>query len=123
MTSNSNNAPGFPIKQFVRIDAADVTDATNILIVELNSLFTSLGAGVVPAVTQKQVRNWLAANNYIYTIDQAVPADIGNVVNIAWDHGNTMLFGDVLYQFIQTTLGFNNLQMMSAFAQMQELQS
>ena len=73
-------------------------------------------------VTQKQIRAWAASTGsplYIYTIDNACPADIANIVNIQWNHGNTMAVGDPLYLFIQSTLGFSSAQMSAAFTVMQ----
>ena len=118
---NQNTGIGSPLKQFVRIEPADTCDAINVLIVELNNLFTS--GGIIPGstVTQKQFRAWAAANGspvYIYTIDQAVSADIADNVNIRWNHGNTMAINDALYNFIQSTLSFSNAQMLAAFAAM-----
>jgi hypothetical protein len=72
----------------------------------------------VGAVTQKQIRGWLANNGvpaYIYTVDAECPADIADAVNIQWLHGNTMVQGDPLYVFIETTLGFTAFQMATAF--------
>jgi hypothetical protein len=81
-----------------------------------------LGATSSPTVTMKQLRLWLAANGapaYIYTVDQAVSADIASTINIYWLHGNTMVTGDPLYVFIQTTLGFTSTQMAAALVGMQ----
>lgn len=74
------------------------------------------------AVTQKQLRGWLANNGipaYIYTVDAVCPADIANAVNIQWLHGNTMVQGDPLYVFIETTLGFTPTQMATAYQAME----
>jgi len=115
--------PNFPIAQFYDIPAQSVTDAVNLLIVELNALFVQGGIAPTPGtlVTQKQFRTWLAANGaplYIYTVDQAVPSDIASPINIQWNHSNTMIQGDALYNFIQSTLGFTNGQMLLAFLAM-----
>ena len=84
---------------------------------QIATLYSAANLGA----TQKQVRAWAAANGsplYIYTLDNACPADIANIVNIQWNHGNTMTVGDSLYNFIQTTLSFTTFQMTSAFAAM-----
>jgi hypothetical protein len=117
------STPNFPIRQFYDIPAQETTDAVNQLIVELNQLFVQGGIAPTPGtlVTQKQLRTWLALNGnplYIYTVDQAVTADIATAVNIQWNHGNTMIQGDALYNFIQSTLGLTGPQMLSAFAAM-----
>lgn len=78
--------------------------------------------GPADSVTQKQMRGWLAANGsplYIYTVDAACPADIADTVNIEWLHGDSMVLGDTLYVFIQSTLGFTADDMAAAFAAMQ----
>lgn len=86
------------------------------------SQIVALASGVAPSVTQKQLRAWLASNGvpvYIYTVDAACPADIASSVNIQWLHGNTMVVGDPLYVFIETTLGFNAAQMLAAYNAME----
>lgn len=73
------------------------------------------------AATQTQFRSWAAATGsplYIYTIDNACPADIASDINIQWNHGGYMYIGDPLYLFIQSTLGFSTAQMSAAFAVM-----
>ena len=116
--------PTFPIPQFYKIDSANITDSINQLIVDLNALFLVAGEAPTPGtiVTMKQVYAWASNNGvplYMYTLDQACPADIANAVNIQWRHGGTMIQGDALYRFIQATLGFNDAQMLLAFAAMQ----
>lgn len=122
---NQNTGPGFPIRQFLRIDTADICDAVNILIVEINQLIMASGGDPFVTVTQKQMRTWLATHGsnpvYIYTVDNAVSALIADPVNIAWDHANSMTLNDALYQFIQSTLGFSTSQMLVAFLEMQAL--
>ena len=54
-------------------------------------------------VTIKQVRAWASANGsplYIYTIDQAMSADIANPAYTIWHSGPTMKQGDALFAFI-----------------------
>ena len=73
----------YPIKQFVIIAPQDITDCVNALVVDINANLAQLGATASPTVTAKQMRGWLAANGaplYIYTVDNAVPADIANAV-------------------------------------------
>lgn len=112
----------FPIQQFVRIEANQITDAVNLLIVDINALFASLGVGAGAYASQHQLRAWASNNGsplYIYTLDQAVNALISNDINIRWNHSPTIVQGDPLYLFIQTTLGFTTLQMLAALAAMQ----
>lgn len=111
----------YPIRQFRIVVPESITDALNALVVDINANLQLLGATSAPTVTAKQMRNWLAANGtplYIYTLDNACPADIANPVNIAWNHANTMAQGDGLYQFIQTTLGLSDSQMLAAIIAM-----
>ena len=116
-------APAFPIRLFQDIDSALVTDSVNQLIVELNALFVQGGITPIPGtmVTMKQVYSWAAANGnplYVYTLDQACPADIANPINYQWTRSGTMVQNDPLYNFIASTLGFNPAQMLSAFSAM-----
>ena len=111
----------YPIKQFVIIAPQDITDCVNALVVDINTNLATLGATSVPTVTLKQVRAWAASNGaplYIYTLDNACSADIASLVNIQWNHGNTMVQGDALYNFIQATLGFTPSQMLAAILAM-----
>ena len=111
-----------PIKSFSQVPPEAIVDAFNSLIVDINAADASLGMSQSPFVTMKQLRLWAAANGtplYIYTIDNAVPADIASTVNIQWNHGNTMVYSDALYTFIQSTLGFTSNQMVTALAAMQ----
>lgn len=111
-----------PIKSFAQIPPEAIVDAFNTLIVDINNADASMGVSPSPFVTMKQLRLWAAANGaplYIYTIDNAVPADIASTVNIQWNHANTMVYGDALYSFIQSTLGFTSAQMLAALAAMQ----
>ena len=112
----------YPIKQFVIIAPNDITDAFNALVIDINTNLATLGATSVPTVTAKQLRGWLAANGaplYIYMVDNVCPADIANAVNIQWNHGNTMVQGDALYNFIQATLGFTAAQMLETIFAME----
>lgn len=112
----------YPIRQFRIVVPESITDALNALVVDINTNLQLLGASSVPTVTTKQLRLWAASAGaplYIYQIDNACPSDIANAVNIQWEHGNTMVSGDALYQFIQTTLGFNAAQMAAAMTTMQ----
>jgi len=111
-----------PIKSFSQVPPEAIVDAFNSLIVDINAADASLGMSQSPFVTMKQLRLWAASNgspSYIYTIDNAVSADIANVVNIQWNHGNTMVYSDALYVFIQSTLGFTSGQMVTALSAMQ----
>ena len=85
------------------------------------SQIAMLAAPTAGSASQKQIRAWAAATGfppYIYTIDNACPADIANTINIEWLHGNTMAVGDALYLFIQATLGFTSSQMLAAYTAM-----
>jgi len=67
------------------------------------------GALLQGYITISQVKAWLAANGtplYIYTVYNALAADIASTANIEWSNGTTMVRGDPLDSFIETTLGF-----------------
>jgi len=54
------------------------------------------------------VRKWLAANGtplYIYTVDNAVSADIADPINMLWNDSYLVTANDPLDTFIRTTLG------------------
>jgi len=111
--------PGLP--QAISLSGAELIEAVQAG-VSVKVSASQLAFYVIGAVTQNQMRTWLAANGfpaYIYTVDFAVPADIADPVNIRWLHGNTLSVGDPLYLFIQTTLGFTSGQMIAAYAAMQ----
>ena len=97
-------APTFPIQQFIRIEANQITDAVNLLIVDINALFASLGVGSGGYASQHQLRAWASNNGsplYIYTIDQAVDALISNDINIRWNHSATIVQGDLVTRLAQ----------------------
>jgi hypothetical protein len=76
---------------------------------------------ITEGVSQNQMRAWASANGsplYIFTIEGACPSDISNLVNVQWMHGNSMVSGDPLYNFIESTLGFTGLQMATAYTAM-----
>ena len=112
-----------PIAGFARVPADAVADAFNSLIRDINAALSAIGLSAsTPFVTSKQLHLWAAANGspvYIYTLDNSVPADIANAVNIQWFHGNTMQQGDALYNFVKSTLGFTDPQMITAMTAMQ----
>lgn len=74
-------------------------------------------------VTMKQLRTWLAINGFIVIVDNNIPADISNQLNVLWHHSGTIRQNDALYVFIQTTLGYTSSAMAVAFEQMQELEA
>ena len=111
-----------PIRGFSNVAPEQIVDALNQLITDINAAMYSTGGAQVPYATIAQVRQWAAANGsplYIYTIDNAMPADIAQTTNIIWNHGSTMKQGDALYAFIQSTLGFSSAQMLAALTTMQ----
>jgi hypothetical protein len=110
--------------QIPNLPAAIALSGAELIEIVQNGVSMKASVSLIPyvsatgAVTQKQVREWLANNGvppYIYAVDVACPADIANTVNIQWLHGNLMFPGDPLYVFIQTTLGFTAFQMATAF--------
>lgn len=59
--------------------------------------------------TVLQLKRWAAANGapkYIYTLDNAVDADVANANRINWFDALTMTEGDVLSEWARTKLGF-----------------
>jgi hypothetical protein len=70
------------------------------------------------AVTMVQMRNALVSTGggVIYTVSNAIPADIADPVNIAWTAGSTVAPGDVLALSIQASLSYSAAQMDALFA-------
>lgn len=68
--------------------------------------------------TNRQFRTALAniaspPPNALVDVDNNVPADISNAVNIQWNHGNWVLYGDDVCLFTQSILGYSNAQMLA----------
>lgn len=104
----------FPVYSQSNGDARKVSASTLVDYIKAND-------GQLNSVTMKQLRMWLVSNGtpaYIYAVDSNIPADIGNQLNILWNHSGTMYQYDALYAFIQTILGFTAGQMAAAFMQM-----
>lgn len=78
----------------------------------------NLPANIAPSglfCTNRQWRSALAAipspsPNALIEVDNNVPADISNAINIQWNHGEWVVSGDALYVFTQTTLGYSSSQ-------------
>jgi hypothetical protein len=70
------------------------------------------------AVTQVQMRNALVTTGggAIYTVSNAIPADIADPVNVAWTSSNVVSPGDALAVSIQASLGYSTAQMDALFA-------
>lgn len=66
--------------------------------------------------SNRQMRSALNAAGQLVTIDGAVSADITNTVTIEWRNGSVIVNGDAVASFIQTTLGYTNVQMLALFA-------
>ena len=66
--------------------------------------------------SNRQMREALNAAGALVTIDGAVSADITNNVTIEWRNGSIIVNGDAVASFIQTTLGYTNMQMLALFA-------
>jgi hypothetical protein len=106
------------------IASSVVNEATRALAAEariayvISVIAPSTGPFVL-GVTVAQAMAWAAANGVLYTLDNAVPADIANAVTMRWRRGLFLSPGDALYTFVQTTLGYTAGQMTTAFSAMQ----
>ncbi|PPQ39381.1 hypothetical protein SAMN06265338_103227 [Rhodoblastus acidophilus] len=103
-------------------------DAVEITLQELRRDIGAASSLFSNSVTMRQARTWLASQSVaglsaIYVIDQGVSADIADPLTIQWRHGATMVAGDALYAFIQSTLGLSSSQMGAAFVAMKGLAS
>lgn len=69
------------------------------------------------SVSVSQIKQALAAvsSATLYSVNNAVSADVASIANIIWTSGRTDL-NDALYTLIQTTLGYTNNQMAALYA-------
>lgn len=72
-------------------------------------------------VTMRQWRLALVAQGIIYTVSNAIPADIADPVNIEWNSGATVTQNDALYIAAQVAAGYTNAQMAALIALAGEL--
>lgn len=72
-------------------------------------------------VTMRQYRLALRANGIIYTVSNAISADIADPVNIEWNSGATVTQNDALSIATQVAAGYTNVQMAALFALAGEL--
>lgn len=78
----------------------------------------NLPAQIAPSglfCTNRQWRSALAAiaspsPNALVTVDDAIPADISNSINIQWNHGEWVVAGDGVYVYTQSVLGYSSGQ-------------
>jgi len=71
--------------------------------------------------TNRQFRLALAAvssplPNAMVEIDNNIPADISNPVNIQWNHGGWVVENDALYNYTQSVLSYTSAQMLTLMA-------
>ena len=62
-------------------------------------------------ITLAQARRQLRALNVFTQIDAAANADLASAVYDAWNYGNGVTRGEVLADFVQSTLGWADTQM------------
>lgn len=78
------------------------------------------GLSTATGVTTPSWRQLLAAmasQGVLYGVAEAVPSDITNSYNIAWNHAYTMPISDPFVSgFLQPTLGYTNAQMTALYA-------
>ncbi len=93
-------------------DAGELRAYLNTLVNELNA--QTYGSDV----TVYQMKCALAAlgGGQIYTVQNAISADIADAVNIEWTSGNVVTMGDPLAASIQSSLSYNDAQMTALFA-------
>lgn len=67
-------------------------------------------------VTLYQFKTALASTGVITSVSQAISADPANLVNIEWNSGGTVTYGDPLSNLVQSVTGWTNTQMLNLFA-------
>jgi hypothetical protein len=85
--------------------------------------YSGSGTGTVPVVpgtntspvTQRQFRTALSLAGVIHLVQESIPSDISNAVNIEWLSGAPVTPGDTLALWTQGVLGYSNAQMTSLF--------
>ena len=81
---------------------------------QIAGLFTSIG---VASPSWRQLLAAMASQGVLYAVAEAVPSDITNSYNIAWNHAYTMPITDPFVSgFLKPTLGYNNAQMTALYA-------
>ncbi len=114
-----SNVYQFPIRQFAAISSAQITEALNDLIVELNwALVNAIGgAGMSGVVTKPQLfaaitQSALDANLLV----QKVPPDYNTAAARQYYTSNVVYQGSDLATLVQNTYGLTTVQMNTLFA-------
>lgn len=72
----------------------------------------SFSLGQKPGVSIRQLKTQLSVNGQLNTIENAMSADVTNLVTIQWRNGALCSPVDALYLFIQSTLALSTEQML-----------
>jgi hypothetical protein len=69
-------------------------------------------------VTLKQMKQALANDSSVtlYAVNDVIPGDVADPINIQWTSGGMVVPGDALAVLIQATLGYSGAQMTALFA-------
>lgn len=66
--------------------------------------------------TMRQLLSVLALQGLLFEVFEALPSDITNTYNIAWNHASSISIGDIFVTgFLQPVLGYTNTQMQALF--------
>lgn len=113
-----NLPPAIALTGGEQLEAVQAGVSVRISTTQIAFFTQNLPANVAPAglfCTNRQWRSALAAvlspaPNALVEVDNNVPADISNAINIQWNHGEWVVSGDALYTFTQTVLGYTGPQ-------------
>lgn len=114
-----SNVYQFPIRQFAAIPSAQITEAINDLIVELNwALVNAIGgAGMSGVVTKPQLFAAITASALdANLLVQAVNPDYNTAATRQYYTSNVVYQGSALATLVQTTYGLTIAQMNTLFA-------
>jgi len=93
-----------------------VESALDYLMMCIQQVSAKIGGTPIPApITMKQMKQALINTGVFYTISNAIPANPGVTLNVAW-WSAFISPGDTLSAFIQSTLGYSNTQMTALYA-------
>jgi hypothetical protein len=113
-----NLPPAIALTGGEQLEAVQAGVSVRITTTQIAFFAQNLPANVAPSglfCTNRQWRSALAAvaspsPNALVEVDNNVPADISNAINIQWNHGEWVVSGDALYTFTQTVLGYSASQ-------------
>jgi hypothetical protein len=75
----------------------------------------SPGPPSASGITVVQIKLQLIQNNQMYQIENVIPADVANTVNVQWNTGGFTKVGDALSNLIASTLGYTPSQMTALY--------